>query len=376
MTTILRWDLDLNSKQLVSGTILSLLFISFIIPSIQAIATRQTAMLSYIEQCKVGPGFGNTPDASVPTLESTFQALYILNAYNNFAEVNVNALISWVNSCRNADHGYGNTNHTSVVSDISSTYYATWILDLFDRNLDNRTDEWVAACQNKSSSFGEKINGTATLSATYYGLETLYLNNTNLKAYNVSTWILERQNTKPSSLGYGGFATDSNSSNMGATWAAIGAIKRLNSGGYLIEPLISWINRSQNNISYDDNFGAFSTTPTDTDWSLLNTYAAIYSLQTLGSSYLARINLEATLDWLITLQNTDGGFRVNSFIGSSSLSATYYAFRTLELVDQEPLLSGNVPWESPFEMPIWAWILIILGIGIAAIFIIKKFYLD
>jgi len=376
MTTILRWDLDLNSKQLVSGIFLSLLFISFIIPSIQAIATRQTAMLSYIEQCKVGPGFGNTPDASVPTLESTFQALYILNAYNNLAEVNVNALISWVNSCRNADHGYGNTNHTSVVSDISSTYYATWILILFDRSLDNRTDEWVAACQNKSSSFGGKINGTATLSATYYGLETLYLNNTNLKAYNVSTWILERQNTKPSSLGYGGFATDSNSSNMGATWVAIGAIERLNSSGYLIEPLIWWINRSQNTVSYDDNFGAFSIKPTETDWSLLNTYAAVYSLQTLGASYLARINLEATLDWLITLQNTDGGFHVNSFTGSSSLSATYYAFRTLELVDQEPLLSGNIPWESPFEMPIWAWVLVILGIGIATIFIIKKFYLD
>ena len=376
MTTILRWDLDLKVKQLLSGIFLSLLFISFVIPSIQAVATRQTAMLDYIEQCKVGPGFGNTPAATVPTLESTFQALYILNAYSHLSEINEHALISWVNSCRNADHGYGNTNHTAVVSDITSTYYATWILDLFDRSLDNRTDEWVAACQNKSSSFGEKINGTAILSATYYGLETLYLNSTNLKAYNVSTWILERQNTILSSLGYGGFATDRNSSNMGATWAAIGAVKRLNSSGYLLEPLISWINRSQNTVSYDDNFGAFSSKTTEIDWSLLNTYGAIYSLLTLGASYLARINLEATLDWLITLQNTDGGFRVNSFTGSSSLSATYCAFRTLELVNQEPLLSENVPWESPFEMPIWAWVLIALGIGIIAIFIIKKFYMD
>ena len=376
MTTILRWDLDLNVKQLVSGIFLSLLFISFVIPSIQAVATRQSAMLDYIEQCKVGPGFGNTPTATVPTLESTFQALYILNAYNHLSEVNINALISWVNKCRNVDHGYRNTNRTAVVSDIVSTYYATWILDLFDRSLDNRTDEWVAACQNKSSSFGEKINGTATLSATYYGLETLYLNNTNLKAYNVSTWILERQNIIPSSLGYGGFATDRNSSNMGATWAAIGAIKRLSSGGYLLEPLISWINRSQNNVSYDDDFGAFSDQPTEADWSLLNTYAAVYSLQTLGAKYLARINLAATLDWLITLQNTDGGFRVSSLTGSSSLSVTYYAFRTLELVNQEALLSENVPWESPFEMPIWAWVLIAIGIGIVAIVIIKKFYLD
>ncbi|MDD1777426.1 MAG: terpene cyclase/mutase family protein [Candidatus Helarchaeota archaeon] len=366
----------MNAKQLVSGIVLSLLFISFVIPSIQAVATRQTAMLDYIEQCKVGPGFGNTPAATVPTLESTFQALYILNAYSQLAEVNENALIKWVNSCRNADHGYGNTNHTAVVSDITSTYYATWILDLFDRSLDNRTDEWVVACRNISSSFGDEINGTATLSATYYALETLYLNNTNLKAYNVSTWILERQNIIPSSLGYGGFATDRNSSNMGATWAAIGAVKRLNTGGYLLEPLISWINRSQNTVSYDDNFGAFSTKPTETDWSLLNTYTAIHSLQMLGTSYLARINLSATLDWLITLQNADGGFRVNSFTGASSLSATYYAFRTLELVNQKALLSENVPWESPFELPIWAWVLIAIGIGIAAIFIIKKFYLD
>jgi prenyltransferase beta subunit len=376
MTTILRWDLDLNVKQLVSGIFLGLLCISFVMPSIQAVATRQSAMLDYIEQCQVGPGFGNTPAATVPTLESTFQALYILNACSQLSKINENALIKWVNSCRNADHGYGNTNQTVVVSDITSTYYATWILELFDRSLDNRTDEWVAACQNKSSSFGDKINGTATLSATYYGLETLYLNNTNLKAYNVSTWILERQNIVPSSLGYGGFATDRNSSNMGATWAAIGAIKRLSSGGYLLEPLISWINRSQNTVSYDNNFGAFSSKPTETDWSLLNTYGAIYSLQKLGAAYLTRIDLEATLDWLIPLQNTDGGFRVNSFTGSSSLSATYYAFRTLELVNQESLLSENVPWESPFEMPIWAWVLIAIGIGIAAIFIIKKFYMD
>lgn len=375
MTTILRWDLDLNAKKLISGIYLSLLVISFVIPSIQAVATRQTAMLDYIKQCKFGSGFGSTPAATIPTLESTFQALYILNAYNDLSEIDVDTLVSWVNSCRNADHGYGNI-PTATVSDIVSTYYATWILDLFDRSLDSQTDEWVAACQNKSSSFGVKINGTATLSATYYGLETLYLNNTNLKAYNVSNWILERQNTKSSSLGFGGFATDRNSSNMGSTGMALGALQRLTIGGYLLEPLISWINRSQNTVNYDDNFGAFGTNPTEMDWSLLNTYAAVYSLRTLGTAYLGRINLAATLDWLIMLQNTDGGFRVNSFNSSSSLSATYYAFKTLEVVNQEALLSENVPWESPFEMPIWAWILIAIAIGFVAILIIKKFYLD
>lgn len=348
--------------------------ISFITPMIQAVTTRQTAMISYVEQCKVGPGFGNTTRAKEPTLEATFQALYILKAYNSLNMVNVNSLISWVNTCRKANHGFGNTNRSAA--DIVSTYYATWIFKLFNRQLDNRTDDWVAACQNKSTAFGETINATATLIASYYGLEALYLNNTNLKAYNISTWLLGRQNKNPSSDGFGGFATDGNSSNMWAAWAAIGSIKQLNLNGYLVEPLISWINRSQNIINYDDDYGAFSNKPGDMDWSLLDTYTAIYCLKKLGNTYLGRIHLQATLDWLIDLQNSDGGFRVNSIIADSSLSATFYAFSILDLLDQENLLSTGVPWESPFALPLWAWVLIGIAIVIAAVFIIKKFYMD
>lgn len=343
---------------------------------IQGATTRQSAMTAYVEQCKVGPGFGNIPNAPEPTLEATFQALFILNAYNSLNVVDSNSLISWVNSCRRTDHGFGNTNHSA--SDIYSTYYATWIFKLFNRQLDNKTDDWVAACENKSTAFGDKINGTATLVASSYGLEALYLNNTNLKAYNISTWLLGRQNKNPSSEGYGGFASDGNSSNMWATWAAISSVKRLNisSNAYGVESLVSWINRSQNAITYDNDYGAFSNTLGETDWSVLHTYAAVSGLQKLGSTYLARIHLQATLDWLITLQNVNGGFRVNSIPADSSLSATYYAFSILNLLNQRNLLSGGVPWESPFELPIWAWVIIGIAIVIAAVLLIKKFYLD
>ena len=331
-------------------------------------------MISYVEQYKVGSGFGNMTKAKEPTLEATFQALYILNTYNRLDLVTIDPLISWVNSCRRVDHGFGNTNHSA--SDIYSTYYATWIFKLFNRQIDNRTDDWVAACQNKSTAFGDKINGTATLIASYYALETLYLNNTDLKTYNISTWLVAQQNKNLISDGYGGFATASNSSTMLATWAAIGSIRRLNISGFLMVPLVSWINRSQNNVSYEDDYGAFSNKPGETDWSLIYTYAAIAGLQNLGQSYLTQIPLQAVLDWLINLQNTDGGFRVNSIAAGSSLSATYYAVSILNLLNQGNLLSGGVPWESPLELPIWAWVLIGIAIAFAAVFIIKKFYLD
>jgi len=337
--------------------------------------SRQEAIIYYIQQLKVGPGFGNTTRATLPTLQSTFQALYILNACNSLNIVDSDSLIIWINKCRKADHGYGNLNCST--SDIYSTYYALWILKLFNRQLDIETDDWVAACENKSTGFGEKINGTVSLTASYYGLEALYLNNTNLKAYDIRTWLLGRQNINPNSDGYGGFATDGNSSNMLANWAAIGALSRLAiSSGYKIEPLVSWINRSQNTLSYDDNYGAFSNKPGDEDWSLLNTFAAVYCLQKLGATYLNRILLQVTLDWLSNLQNIDGGFRQNSITADSSLSATYFAFSMLILLNRRDILFEGVPWESPFEMPIWGWVLIGIAIVITAVFLIKKFYLD
>ena len=349
-------------------------------PSLQASTTRKDALITYIDQCKAGAGFANTPGASEPTLRSTFQALYILNIYNELGGINQDDLIDFVNSCKNEDtpdyYGFGNTPTSD--SDIISTYYACWIFDLFNVEMYNYTYEWVAACQNGSDvGFGEAINESETVYTTYFGIEALTINGTDLSNNNVSKWLLDRQNTNPGSEGYGGFATDGNSSNMWATWAAIGSLDRLNNlSQILTDPLVAWINGSQNVNTYEDDYGAFSRGPGETDYSLLYTYTAIYSLQKLGSTYLTRIELEAALGWLLDLQNKDGGFHVNSFIADSTLSASYYAFAILNLLGQRSRLDTDAPWELGFALPLWLWVLIGIGITLIAAILIKKYYLD
>ncbi|NVM56181.1 MAG: terpene cyclase/mutase family protein [Candidatus Helarchaeota archaeon] len=344
-------------------------------PSLQAITQRKDALIGYVKSCDTGAGFALTPGGSEPKVEHTFQALYILEVFNELGDIDEESLIEFVNNCKNVDYGFGNTEGAD--SDIYSTYYACWIFDLFNVEMYNYTYEWVIACQNGSAGFGEKINESEYLYPTYYGLEALTINGTDLSDNDVSVWLLERQNTNPSSDDYGGFATDGNSSNMWSTWAAIGSLSRLdNISQVLTEPLVSWINSSQNLNVYEDDYGAFSRKPIESDYCLHYTYTAIYSLRKLGTTYLSRINLGAALDWLLNLQNDDGGFRTKSADSDSSLSLTYYAFSILNLLGERGRLDTDVPWEYGFELPLWLWFLIGVAIVLTAILLIKKYYID
>jgi prenyltransferase beta subunit len=325
-------------------------------------------------ECETDSGFTDVPGAANSTLEATFQAVYMLNSYNKLGNIDTDAVIDFVNSCRNEDHGYGDTPY--VESDLYATFYGLWLADLLEVQFDNDTDEWIEGLYNETEGFSAK-NGTArTLYATYFGLEAIYLNNTDLSAYNLSIWLLSRQNTNPVSEGYGGFATDGNSSNIWATWATMGSLTRLNvSGGYLVDPLVTWINQSQNLNDFEDDYGAFSSKPSENDFSLLHTYAALYSLQKVDDAYLSQVNLDAALDWLLDLQNVDGGFRVNSIDSDSSVSASYYAFCTFDLLGELNRLRSDVPWESGLELPIWLWVIIGALIAVIAILLIRKYYL-
>ncbi len=345
---------------------------SLMLPSLQA-TTRKEALVTYVLSCDTGAGFQGAPDGADPTLEFTYQALFIINANNELAEINQDDIIDFVNNCKNGDYGFGNTEGAD--SDIISTYYACWIFDLFNVEMYNYTYEWVAALQNGTEGFSENVNASMTLYATYFGLEALNINGTDLSSNNISTWLLERQNSDSGSEGYGGFATDGKTSNMWSTWAAMGSLARMNNvSQVLAEPLASWINSSQNLNVYEDDCGAFGSKPGETDYSLLTTYTAIFSLQNLGSSYLSRIALETALSWLVNLQNEDGGFRVNEMTADSSLSATYYAFSILNLLGEQGRLDTEAPWDLGGGLPLWAWILIGIGIALAAILIIRKYY--
>lgn len=345
------------------------------VPSIEASTTRRDALINYVEKCCRGEGFAGTPDGTESTLQNTFRALYVLNGLNRLGTVEKNEIIAFVNSCKNADSGFGNT--AAAASDIASTYYACWILDLFDTEINATTFEWVISLQNESGGFANSEGESETIYATYFGIETLILNGTDLSANNVSDWLLQRQNNNPASEGYGGFATDGNTSNMWSTWAAMGTLNRLGKSNQTnADPLSLWINKSQNLNVYENEYGSFSSSPSSLDYSLLYTYAAITSLQNRGPEYLSRIALNTALKWVLSIQNEDGGFRLNSLEADSTLGATYYAFALLYALGETGRLQGAVPWEADFSLPIWAWVLIIAGIGIVAVLFIKKYYLD
>lgn len=338
-------------------------------PSIQA-TSRKNALISFIEQCDTGSGFVNTLEGNETTLKASYHAIFLLNASNKLDIVDSDLLIEWVNSSKNADNGFGNTPGSN--SEIYSTYYAIYIFSIFNVEVSNETYDWVAACQNGTSGFGEKINETGALFPTYFGLESMYYNSTDLTNYNFVSWLLGRQNTNAGSEGYGGFATDGNSSNVWGSWAALGSLSRLGTtSGYLVNPLVSWLSSGQNNNSYDPDYGGFSSTPSGIDYSLLNTYSTLYSLDTVGAAYLSSIDRDAVINWIIDLQNEDGGFRVNAGDADSSLAAAYYVYNTLTLLGES--LLGGVPWEFGFALPLWLWVLIGLGIALVAIGLIKKY---
>ncbi|MHA1278285.1 MAG: prenyltransferase/squalene oxidase repeat-containing protein [Candidatus Helarchaeota archaeon] len=364
----------MKRKQILSSFILGVLCISLFLPSIHAKATRKDEILSYLDQCEMDSTFMNTPGDSVPTMEATYQGLYLLNLFNKLSRITSTDIIEFVNSCRNSDNGFGNTPEAN--SDIFSTYYAVWIFNLLGVEMYNETFEWIAELQNGTVGFSYAVNENISLYATYYGLEALFMNSTDLTNYNISSWLLNRQNINSASDGYGGFATDGNSSNIWATWAAMGAIDRLNiSRVFLVEPLVTWINSSQNLNSLEDEYGDFSSGPGEDDYSMLHLYAAVASLHWLGDAYLSRINTEAALNLLLNLQNTDGGFRVNSLEAPSSLSTTYYAVCSFDLLGEISKLNESAPWIYGFELPLWLWVLIGAIIAVTAILLIRKYYI-
>ncbi|MHA1264284.1 MAG: prenyltransferase/squalene oxidase repeat-containing protein [Candidatus Helarchaeota archaeon] len=364
----------MNRRRFISGIFLCFICLSFTIPSLRAVTSRRDALLTYVINCNAGTGFADIPGGTYPTIESTYQAIYILNAYNGLGSVDSNEIIDFVNNCKNNDYGFGNTEDAE--SDIVSTYYACWIFNLFNAEIDSETYIWVADLQNGTSGFAEKVNQSETLYGTYFGLETLTFNGTDLSTNNVSEWLSTRQNTQIGTEGYGGFSTDGSNANMWATWAAIGALSRLGKVSLIqINPLVNWVNQCQNLNVYEEDYGSFCSKIDELDYNLLSTYAAVTSLQKLGATYLTQIQVDAALNWMINLQNPDGGFRVNLITADSSLSASYYAFSLLEVLGETDRLNAAAPWEAGFEMPLWGWILLAIAIAIIAVLLIRKYYL-
>jgi hypothetical protein len=90
------------------------------------------------------------------------------------------------------------------------------------------------------------------------------------------------------------------------------------------DDLVRWIRACEN----ED--GGFSSTPSSRTAFVDNLYFGLRSLEILGTKprYPAR-----HVEYVVSLQNANGGFRRSRELGASSLSYTYYAIQSMSLLD-------------------------------------------
>ncbi|MFX0168797.1 MAG: prenyltransferase/squalene oxidase repeat-containing protein [Candidatus Hodarchaeota archaeon] len=215
------------------------------------------------------------------------------------------------------------------------------------------------------------FNSSATVAATYYALEILntYDQLTLINQSLAISWLNSSQLLgSPSSTSYGGFANGRNSTtaDLQSTFMAIRSLELLNALSVINQTAtISYIlPHYRSDLNYPQFIGGFSTTPDDpvaTHWA---TYYAVATLLLLGAE--AQLTPDAIITWVLSTQNTDGGFADTP--GSSGFSPqTNLAISTLALLDalarlQEPF--GNEPYVFPW------WILAIAIIIIVVVLFI------
>ena len=216
-------------------------------------------------------------------------------------------------------------------------------------------------------------NSNATVAATYYALETLNTYN-QLALVNQSLaidWLNSSQFlASPSSPSYGGFVNGRTSStaDLQTTFMALRSLELLGNLAIINQTAaIEYIlPHYRSDINYPHHIGGFSITPDDPAAVHWATYYAVAALQILGAE--SQLNSNAVISWVLSTQNTDGGF-ADTPGGSSFIPQTNLALSTLALLDalprvQEPF--GN----DPYIFPWW-----IVGIVVIIIVIVLFIYI-
>ena len=138
---------------------------------------------------------------------------------------------------------------------------------------------------------------------------------------------------------------------------------------------ISWIYSCQNDNNYEITYyGIFRSEPKTLDYSVINCYFGVYSLDLLD---INTVNLSDYIySWILECQNIyNGGFSPDKSGDGTSLGTTYYAVNTLIKLKGTGFLSEQISTELPFNISIIIYFLIGIAVAIGVgIFIKKKYY--
>ena len=232
---------------------------------------------------------------------------------------------NYLNSCSNVEGGFSPIN-TSNSRDLTSTFYAYQIYHLLGIEFPNKTiqESWILNCSSIDGGYAGNSTLPSTLLTTYYAVFLISeLDNVNALANKSKT--LDYLNSL--------FVTDKYDS--------------IKYGGYLpsqlaVFPLLS------------------------------STYYAITAINLIESSNLHR---DPTVSWILDRQNyQDGGFSDKYSENNqelSSITATFYAFKSLMLFDSLSLLNQDV-FMVEFNYFILTIVLIAVGVLIIIAYMIWR----
>ncbi len=203
----------------------------------------------------------------------------------------VNRIYTFLNGTIQVAGGFSLSNTSTSVS-IISTFYVIQLFSLIDRPIENSSlhKNWVLSCNNNDGGFGGNINLSSTLTNTYFALMILneFEDINDLSDSNKTIYYLKSHYV-------------SNSADL-------------------------------------DNFGGYLPDDVALLALLSSTYFCVKSIYLIDETEL---NDDHTIGWVLDRQTIqDGGFIDNTHgyqRKSSSVTTSYYAFKTLEILSLSKL---------------------------------------
>jgi hypothetical protein len=351
--------------------IISLLLTTFIVITPIAFAkTRSSYIIDFIYSTQTqGEGFGEN-------YEETAQALEVLKHYGAFTVEGLFGVEKKVDVDSLATYLEGKISDMFEDDEVNlyDLYYIMSSLNSLNSEIDNtiKTDIYEFVNQTAQVMGGFSLNyetNSPTIISTYFAYNIYSLLGVSMPNETIhKNWVLSCNNTDG---GYGG--NQSLSSNLLTTYYALSIISDLGTIDDLANKTatLQYLSGYYADDSYDiENYGGYYPDIHAKVTLLSSTYYCIMSINMINSSDLHK---SATTSWILTRQNfQDGGFSDNYegyYQELSSVSSTYYAFKSLSLFDSLSFLDENV-----FMVEFDYMILIIL-LSIVAIVIVIFLYI-
>ncbi|MHA1917019.1 MAG: prenyltransferase/squalene oxidase repeat-containing protein [Candidatus Ranarchaeia archaeon] len=339
--------------------------------------TRQQALVSFVKTHTYGSEgeISIAPELDIPSLKAAYYSLEIfetIGATYIDPTINISSYSSWVASLQSRTSfspSYGGfTYNIEHESNLENCYYGTKALGPYNQlhRLDKNTlAAWFDHVQITSiPTWGWTNISEPTISTNSFVIEVLYDTNKlgNLTTYtNLTNWILDSQN---SNGGFGIRANETSPSLMN-TYYAILSLDHLESLTSINTTLVT-----EYVLSHQLEDGGFASEGEELD--LASTYWAIETLSILDNLSSVE-NSTNILNWLLELQQEEGGFSYYKDSSYSYLSSSFYVVKILSGLDFISYLSAAAPWESLIFSISEILILTLIGLFIVGIvFIVYK----